>query len=145
MANRKRNLTVLWAVPAILAVGGAVAYAANMMGPAPADLDYATTQQSAAGTFTATIEPPAAPIAMNQIHTWTIDVSRTDGTPVDVAEITVDGGMPQHGHGLPTTPQVTKDLGGGRFEVEGMKFNMPGWWVVNVHVGDDEATFNLSL
>jgi hypothetical protein len=72
-----------------------------------------------------------------------------DGTPIEPAAITVDGGMPQHGHGLPTVPQVTRNLGDGKFEVEGMKFNMPGWWVVNVHVatpsGQDKATFNLTL
>lgn len=140
----KRNL-ILWAIPAALILGGVGAYAASMMGPPPADLDYATTQKSEQGSFTATIEPPTAPIAINQIHNWTIDVVRADGTPVDTAAIMIDGGMPQHGHGLPTRPQVTRDLGGGKFEVEGMKFNMPGWWVVNVHVGDDTATFNLSL
>ena len=43
----------------------------------------------------------------------------------------------------------TIDLGDGRFEVEGMLFSMPGWWVVNVHVetaaGTDQATFNFQL
>ncbi|HHY48964.1 MAG TPA: auxin-binding protein, partial [Alphaproteobacteria bacterium] len=43
----------------------------------------------------------------------------------------------------------TENLGDGRFSVEGMKFNMPGWWVVNIHVqtpgGEDTATFNLNL
>ena len=47
------------------------------------------------------------------------------------AAITVDGDMPQHGHGLPTRPQVTKHLGNGDYLVEGMKFQMGGWWVVD--------------
>jgi hypothetical protein len=57
--------------------------------------------------------------------------------------------MPQHGHGLPTEPRVTRGLGDGKFEVEGLEFSMTGWWVVNVHVetafGQDEATFNFNL
>ena len=65
------------------------------------------------------------------------------------AAITIDGGMPQHGHGLPTQPEVSANLGAGRYQVEGMKFNMPGWWVVNLSVngpaGADTVTFNLVL
>jgi hypothetical protein len=68
---------------------------------------------------------------------------------VDSASITVDGGMPQHGHGLPTRPIVTKHLGEGEHLVEGMKFNMGGWWVVKFAIssaqGSDIVTFNLEL
>jgi hypothetical protein len=60
----------------------------------------------------------------------------------------VDGGMPQHNHGMPTQPQVTP-LGSGDYRVEGMKFQMPGHWVVTVAVDaegqQDTATFNLQL
>ena len=69
--------------------------------------------------------------------------------PVDRASITVSGGMPQHGHGLPTTPRVTRSLGNGNHLVEGMKFNMGGWWVVKFRVeadsGRDSVVFNLKL
>jgi hypothetical protein len=57
--------------------------------------------------------------------------------------------MPQHGHGLPTAPQVTEYLGNGDYLVEGMKFQMGGWWEVrfNITAGDlnDTITFNLTL
>jgi hypothetical protein len=68
---------------------------------------------------------------------------------VDDAEITVDGGMPQHGHGLPTSPQVTQNLGGGDYLVEGVKFQMLGWWEVKFNINangqSDTVTFNLIL
>jgi hypothetical protein len=68
---------------------------------------------------------------------------------VNVAKVAVDGGMPQHGHGLPTRPRVTRVLGGGDHLVEGMKFNMGGWWVVKFAVqadaGRDSLVFNLKL
>ena len=67
---------------------------------------------------------------MNAIHTWTITVTDTEGKPVTDGEITVDGGMPAHGHGLPTTPEGTKNLGDRPCLVEGVKFSMPGDWVV---------------
>jgi hypothetical protein len=142
---RRKWTWALWVAPLVIVLGGAAAWLAMMMGPPPADLDVSRTQQSANGLFTATIEPGADPIPLNQIHSWTIELEMADGTALAPGAIKVDGGMPQHGHGLPTAPQVTEDLGGGRFLVEGMKFNMPGWWVVKVHVGDDTATFNLTL
>lgn len=149
MTTKKRNLSlVLVAVP-VVALAAAAVYGAKMMTPPPSDLDYSRTRASEAGAFTATIEPGIDPIAINQMHSWTVEVTMADGSPVAPEAITVDGGMPQHGHGLPTKPEVTENLGDGRFSVEGMKFNMPGWWVVNIHVqtpgGEDRATFNLSL
>ena len=144
----KTRRVALWAVPAILVLAGA-AYGAKMLMPAPADLDYALTQPSDLGTFTATIEPATDPIVLEQVQTWTIELVMADGSSPDLSTITVDGGMPQHGHGLPSEPRVARDLGEGRFEVEGMLFSMPGWWVVNVHVetaaGTDQATFNFQL
>jgi len=86
---------------------------------------------------------------MNQLHAWTLNVTTPDGQPVEGARVAVDGDMPQHGHGLPTQPEVTRDLGGGRYLVEGMKFQMDGWWVVDFGVTaggvTDEVRFNLLL
>ena len=71
------------------------------------------------------------------------------GAPVDSAVITIDGGMPQHGHGLPTKPRVTRALGHGDHLVEGLKFNMGGWWIVRFRInsatGADSLVFNLKL
>lgn len=109
---------------------------------------YEPTQTSAAQMYTVTMSP-AESIKVGKLHSWNIQVRTVDGTPVDSATITVDGGMPQHGHGLPTKPLVTRQLGDGRHLVEGMKFNMGGWWVVKFDVagsrGSDVVTFNLKL
>jgi hypothetical protein len=31
---------------------------------------------------------------------------------------------------MPTRPQVTEELGGGDYRVEGMQFQMGGWWTM---------------
>lgn len=115
----------------------------------PPGLDYSTTRLSENGVFQATIAPSAEPIPINQIHVWTLRVEAADGTPVEGATIAVDGDMPQHGHGLPTQPQVTQDLGDGNYLVEGMKFQMTGWWVVDFDIDSDgrsdQVRFNLML
>ena len=147
IAKRINVPTLIWAVPLAGLLAAAAIHGVMMLVPPPADLDLSRTQTSTNGSYVASIEPGT--IEIGQTATWTIEVAATDGAPVALQDITVDGGMPLHGHGLPTEPQVTRDLGGGRFEVEGMKFSMTGWWVVNVHVdspaGEDQATFNLSL
>jgi hypothetical protein len=115
----------------------------------PADLDLATTQLSNQGMYKVSYAPRRAPIALNQIHAWTIHIATIDGQPVTDASITVEGDMPQHGHGLPTQPQVTKHLGNGDYLVEGMKFQMGGWWVVDFSIDShgqrDSVRFNMIL
>lgn len=110
---------------------------------------YATTMHSKQGSFkvTYTCEPEAIPIG--PMISWKLQVMTAAGEPVQDAQITVDGGMPTHGHGLPTSPKVTRNLGEGKYLVEGLKFNMPGWWtmIFTIKTGDktDSVTFNLQL
>ena len=115
----------------------------------PADLDYGRTRLSEAGRYRATIRPDGDTIPQGKLHRWTLHLETTGGVAVDSAKVTVDGGMPQHGHGLPTKPRVTRALGNGDHLVEGMKFNMGGWWVVKFRVastaGADSVVFNVKL
>jgi hypothetical protein len=115
----------------------------------PKDLDYGRTRASAQGLYRATIRPPGDSIPQGRLQRWTLHLETAAGAPVDEARVEVDGGMPQHGHGLPTRPRVTRALGGGDHLVEGLKFNMGGWWVVTFRVqsaaGTDSVTFNLQL
>jgi hypothetical protein len=140
--------TLIWALPlgAVLLAG--TGFAARMMEPPPADLDLALSKTSTRGLYRVTLAADRDPVPVGAMHAWTVKVTTADGHPVD-GTIAIDGGMPQHGHGLPTRPQVTTDLGGGSHLIEGMKFSMPGWWTLTVSVdaagGADNATFNLML
>lgn len=115
---------------------------------APSELDYSAERTTENGVFKVSYSSDEN-IVINKMHTWTLHVETVDGQPVENAVITVDGGMPQHGHGLPTAPQVTEYLGNGDYLVEGLKFQMGGWWEVrfNITAGDatDTITFNLTL
>lgn len=117
--------------------------------PPPADLNLATTRVTDKGLYEVSFTPATDPIAINQIHSWTLHVKTADGKAVDDATITVGGGMPQHGHGLPTRPEVTQNLGNGDYLVEGLKFQMTGWWEVRYDIvangQPDGITFNLVL
>jgi hypothetical protein len=113
------------------------------------ELDYSRTRSSANGIYLGTIIVSGDSIPTGRLQNWTLHLETANGAPVDVATVSVDGGMPQHGHGLPTKPQVKLALGNGNHLVEGMKFNMGGWWVVKFHInsaaGNDSLVFNLSL
>jgi len=116
---------------------------------APQDLDYGRRRISEGGLYRAEIRPQGDSIPRGKLQSWTLHLETATGAPVDTAMIAVDGGMPQHGHGLPTKPRITKSLGNGDHLVEGMKFNMGGWWVVKFRVranaGADSLVFNLKL
>lgn len=126
-----------------------VAGGCMMFAKPPKDLDYSRTRTSESGLYRATIEPQGDSIPQGKLHRWVLHLETASGVPVDACEITVDGGMPQHGHGLPTKPRVTRDLGHGDHLVDGVKFNMGGWWVVRFRVastsGTDTVVFNLKL
>jgi hypothetical protein len=112
----------------------------------PKDLDVALDKQSAAGVYRVALLPPAQAPAINQMHSWKVKLATADGAPVHGARFIVDGGMPQHGHGLPTQPRVTRELEAGTYALDGMKFSMSGWWEVKLAIdgpqGADKVTFN---
>ena len=123
------------------------AYMLYHMNYVPADLDVSTTKLSAQGMYRGTIEPGVDPIPINQLHTWTLHLETPDRQPIEDATITVDGDMPQHGHGLPTQPLVTQYLGNGDYLVEGMKFQMTGWWYVEFAIsrGEQQDTVRFDM
>lgn len=130
-------------------MGGGMASSTTASAPAEPTLDTSRTRASDAGLYTATITPGVEPAPINEMHTWTLHVETPDGKPVENAQVSVDGGMPEHGHGLPTQPKVTKYLGNGNYLVEGMRFNMPGKWELKFRVTaggqTDQVVFNLVL
>ena len=116
----------------------------------PSDqLAFARTRMSEGRAYRATIIPQGDSIPKGKLQRWTLHLETAAGQPVQGAQIGIDGGMPQHGHGLPTKPRVTRALGNGDHLVEGMKFNMGGWWVVKFRVdaeaGRDSVVFNVKL
>ena len=117
--------------------------------PVPAASEFGLgPRTSAAGLYTATLLP-IEPLRPRKLRAVQVAITDANGAPIEHAHITVDGGMPQHGHGLPTQPRVTKHVGNGVYEIDGVRFNMGGWWELKLSVtsdsGTDLVTFNLKL
>jgi hypothetical protein len=89
------------------------------------------------------------PIVINRIHAWILHVETADGEPVLNADIAVVGGMPEHNHGLPTSPRMTQDLDDGDYLVEGMRFHMNGHWEITISIsagdGRDDIVIPLEV
>ncbi len=133
-----RFITTTMSLVALVAAAGCMS--------APSNLDLSLTRPSVDRKYVVTLQPPAAPAAINQLHSWQVSLVSSAGAPITHARIAVDGGMPQHGHGLPTRPKVTQELPNGAYLIEGMKFSMTGWWEIKLAIdgpeGADKVTFN---
>ena len=115
----------------------------------PADSEFGRgPRTSELHRYTATLQPIEV-LRVRRMQTVSVRITGADGRAVDDATITVDGGMPEHGHGLPTQPRVTRALGDGVYEIEGLRFSMGGWWELKLAIassaGADNVTFNLNL
>lgn len=96
-----------------------------------------------------------AAVPLNQIHQWRLLVTDLNGKPVENIKFKVEGHMPGHVHGLPTAPRVMGEIQPGVYLVDGLKFQMKGWWVMKFVLMDEKFeknptqadffTFNLVL
>ncbi|MEO7436019.1 MAG: FixH family protein [Candidatus Binatia bacterium] len=148
-----------WRVLAIVALGvvgvvvgvgvePASGRAATTPLPAETPVPGAPARWSEKHLFHVRYESTPVPVPLLAVHTWTITVTDAAEQPVRGANVTVLGGMPAHGHGLPTTP-VVSELGDGRYRIEGLKVHMPGAWTVAFRIkastGTDAVSFALDL
>ena len=115
MMSRQRKRSVAIAVLLFATMLGSQAMAAD------------DSWLSAAGHFRVSYTSDWQPIPINAMHAWTLHVELADGTPLTNATMTIDGGMPQHNHGLPTSPRVVEELGEGDYRVDGLRFHMAGY------------------
>ncbi|MBC8145517.1 MAG: FixH family protein [bacterium] len=103
---------------------------------------------SAKGLYRAKIDLPK-PLVTGAMQRLTLNVTDSDGHELDSIAIAVGGGMPDHGHGLPTTPKATRQTARGAYQIDGVRFNMGGWWVLAFALdgpaGADTVTFNFDL
>ena len=146
IAKDDKEDTAVFDFPEVKAMGHEHAM---MHAPPPKDLDYSTTKMTANDAFKVMYKSIGGQIRINRIHSWELTVTDSGGQPVNDAVVTVVGDMPEHGHGLPTQPEITPIGAGGLYRVDGMKFTMPGWWVVTISVRandvHDSVSFNLNI
>jgi len=100
---------------------------------------------SEGGYYRVSARPATLPLELHQMHDWIVGIELLEGSSEIPTAIRFDGGMPSHGHGFVTRPRVTRNLGSGEFLVEGVKFHMPGEWVLSVTVTGRETSDHVTL
>ena len=132
-------MKILFALSLLLALGSASP--AEVLLP---DLSGVTDKG-----FTIEIYSELSPLSINTMHSWHIRVLDRDDQILELEELNVFGGMPEHDHGLPTQPQVTRRLDNGDYLLEGVRFHMQGHWELQIefqYAGvDDTAIIDFDL
>ena len=100
---------------------------------------------SLADSLIVTYSTDEGDLAINRMHSWILHIENEEGLEIEGAIIDVEGGMPEHDHGLPTKPRVTEELGGGDYRLEGMRFHMSGYWEIVVSIVTDTGTFEVMI
>ena len=106
-------------------------------------------QTSNNGEFVGTLAPVDGFVKVGKLQSWTLEVRTANGSPVTDARVLVGGGMPGHGHGLPTQPQIGAQFREGRYRIDGVKLSMAGSWVLAFKIDtastSDVLEFSLEL
>ena len=131
----------------IIGLCGVLAIAASSLALAEGtDSVTALTDKS---YYRVSISPASGPAPVGKLHDWIIHVETEDGRYFTPTQLVITGGMPGHGHGFPSRPQVTRYLQNGDYLVEGMLFNMGGVWQILVGVtgpdGPDRVALEVSI
>ena len=105
---------------------------ASFTGAAAGSTSVTVNVTSKQKLFTAVVTHPD-PLPVEQLHVWTVRLFDRKHHAVTRARIKVTGDMPAHGHGLPTAP-VAVSRGRGVYQLQGVMFQMPGLWYVQLRV-----------
>ena len=112
-------------------------------------MDMRTEKPSDNGLYSVSFMPTEGEPTTGPISVWHLKITDPSGKPVTGAEVIVDGGMPAHGHGLPTVPAATGEAEPGVYLIDGIKFSMVGHWKFDVTIkaeaGEDTVSFNRML
>ncbi|MEM7277710.1 MAG: cytochrome c peroxidase [Pseudomonadota bacterium] len=125
MAKRKRASHFFWLLVLLSVSEGAIAES------------WRATSEG--GAFRLQLQPLAARLELGQTQAWHLIIHDSDGRPVRGATVQIGGGMQDHGHGLPTQPQVVEQLKAGSYLLEGLRFNMAGSWVLALSIDSAAA------
>ena len=103
----------------------------------------------AGGLYQVSLGALPAAVPLNVMHRWRLSIARPGGNPVTGARIQTSGGTIDHEHGLPTAPRVSGHLGGGRYLIDGVKFDRQGNWRLDFEIragaGSDRVSFAISV
>ena len=117
-------------------------------------LAWVKSQPTINGSFTVNLKC-SSPFFVGRFQDCHVDILglkhfRT-GKKLKNISIILDGGMPKHAHGLPTAPEIIWSNQQSTYQINGLKFSMPGEWQLRFYIEDknyqlkDMVTFNFTI
>lgn len=103
------------------------------------------TSISRSGRFRATLTASIRAVPINAEHSWTLKLESLGPYPAAILELGLDGGMPGHNHGLPTTPEILPGDRPGQFQIAGLRFHMSGAWELKLVLRDASGSWDQAL
>ena len=101
------------------------------------DSGYELKQQSKNSVYQGTLACDAE-MTTGSFQNCQLKLSKDDIALKNI-EIFISGGMPAHQHGLPTTPKIVWSKEKQVYLIKGLKFSMPGDWVLNFKINAAEV------
>jgi hypothetical protein len=130
---------LLYRRPPVSGDGGLVAAPASVLGP----------ELTRGRRFSALLEPVQKPVEVGAMGPWLVTLRDRAGQAARGCSLVLNAWMPAHGHGLPTEPRMTREFEQGVYQIDGMRFSMPGAWELRLLItgcGEtDTAIFQLEL
>lgn len=110
-----------------------------------APIQWQVDQVSVNNLYKAHLDCETLPTAGPFQH-CTVNFKDIQGNAIHPDNVMVDGGMPLHGHGLPTSPVLTELDKTGTYRIDGLKYNMSGAWLLGFKIkaaqGEDKIIFD---
>jgi hypothetical protein len=113
------SVSIPYVLSAVLLISTSVSYANS---------PWQLAQRSIKGQLQSELQCVAAPV-VGEFQHCTLRLKSTKTLPSDL-KISMEGGMPAHGHGLPTAPQIVATDKPGEYRIEGLKYSMTGEWLL---------------
>ncbi|MEZ5537086.1 MAG: hypothetical protein R3F02_15865 [Thiolinea sp.] len=127
-------------ITSLILLSGCVAESA----PAPWQISQTGTNNIYQAHLDCETQPETGPF-----QNCTVSFTDLQGVNITPETILIDGGMPLHGHGLPTSPVLTTLEQTGTYRIDGLKYNMPGAWLLGFKVStsqnDDKIIFDFVI
>ena len=82
--------------------------------------------------YTLTFTNKETSIPLRVMHDWQVSFKTKNGKLFIPGHISIGGGMPSHGHGLPSEPRFTRAVNKGKLLLSGVLFNMSGEWEIRI-------------
>lgn len=100
----------------------------------PFDNIRSATWDTGDGSYSVHLDEVPAALESGTMQSWCVRVTDAKGKSARNIKLSFTGGMPQHGHGLPSVPATSAGKGKCPYRIDGIEFHMPGVWLIGFDI-----------